>query len=144
MDTGISAAGISVELRYLVYSAILLLVVWIPYILAEFSRAGLVGALSYPDERPLPLWAARLRQAHRNLVENFGPFAVAVIAGEFVGLHTSGTVLCAQLFFWARVAHPIAQVVGIFGTRTLTFAIGWGATLTYLFLVLTHVIRVSS
>lgn len=144
METDIVATGISVELRYLVYSALLLLVIWIPYVMAEFGRTGVTETLSYPDERPLPPWGARLKQAHRNLVENFAPFAVAVIAGEFVGLHTAVTALCAQLFFWARVAHPFAQIGRIWGTRTLAFGIAWAATLTYLFLVLTHVTRVSS
>ena len=39
--------------------------------------------------------------------------------------------------FWARVAHPVATVSHIWGTRTLTFTIGWIAVLVHLWVVLT-------
>lgn len=123
---------LSIELRYLIYTAILMLVLWIPYILAELNKTGVVKALSYPDERTLPAWAKRLKGAHYNLVENVAPFAVAVFAGEWLNVHTEITAACAVIFFWARVAHPVAQVVRIWGTRTLSFAIGLTATLVYL------------
>lgn len=128
--------GLSLELRYLIYTAILMLVIWVPYILAEIATNGLVTALSYPDKRELPDWARRLKQAHYNLVENIAPFAVAVAAGEWLNVHTSTTAACAMIFFWARVLHPFAQVSRIWGTRTLTFAAGAIATLIYLFAVL--------
>lgn len=127
---------LSTELRYLIYTAILLLVLWIPYIIAELKMTGIGKALSYPDERTLPLWARRLKRAHYNLVENIGPFAVAVLAGEWLGIHTPLTAACAMIFFWARLAHPIMQVARIWGTRTATFAVGVGATLVYLVAIL--------
>ena len=40
---------LSTELRYLIYTAILMLVLWIPYILAELKMTGVGKALSYPD-----------------------------------------------------------------------------------------------
>lgn len=129
--------ALSFELRYLVYSALLLLVIWIPYILAQLNRMGIATALSYPDEEQMPDWAWRLKRAHYNLVENFGPFAAAVIAGEIIGLHTAATAACAAIFFWARLAHPFLMVWRIWGTRTLAFAIAWAATIVYLWLVLT-------
>jgi uncharacterized MAPEG superfamily protein len=126
----------STELRYLLYTAILMLVLWVPYILAELRQTGIVKALGYPDERTLPKWAARLKCAHYNLVENMAPFAVTVIAGEMLNVHTAVTAACAMVFFWARVLHPIAQVVRIWGSRTLTFAAGVAATIVYLITVL--------
>ncbi|MDH3581466.1 MAG: MAPEG family protein, partial [Hyphomicrobiales bacterium] len=111
--------ALSTELRYLLYTAFLMVVLWIPYILAELNLTGIVKALGYPDERTLPAWAERLKKAHYNLVENIGPFAIAVLAGEWLGVHTSVTAGCAMVFFWARVAHPIAQVVRIWGSRTV-------------------------
>jgi uncharacterized MAPEG superfamily protein len=127
---------LSTELRYLIYTAILMLVLWIPYILAELKMTGVGKALSYPDERSLPEWGQRLKQAHYNLLENIGPFAVAVLAGELLGIHTALTAACAMIFFWARVAHPIAQVMRIWGTRTAAFAVGLVASLVYLFTIL--------
>lgn len=41
-----------------------------------------------------------------------------------------------MIFFWARVVHPIMQVVRIWGTRTAAFAVGFGATLVYLVAIL--------
>ena len=127
---------LSTELRYLIYTAILMLVLWIPYIIAELKMTGIGKALSYPDERTLPKWGQRLKRAHYNLVENIGPFAVAVLAGEWLGIHTPLTAACAMIFFWARLAHPIMQVARIWGTRTATFAVGVGATLVYLVAIL--------
>ena len=127
---------LSTELRYLIYTAILMLVLWIPYIIAELKMTGIGKALSYPDERTLPQWGRRLKRAHYNLVENIGPFAVAVLAGEWLGIQTPLTAACALIFFWARPAHPIMQVARIWGTRTATFAVGVGATLVYLVAIL--------
>ncbi len=124
--------SLSIELRHLVYCGILMLVMWVPYILAELKLTGVVKALSYPDERPLPKWGQRLKHAHYNLVENVAPFAIAVLAGELMDVHTGVTAACAVVFFWARVLHPIAQVTRIWGTRTITFGAGVTATAVYL------------
>lgn len=131
--------ALSIELRYLLYTALLMLVMWIPYILSHLGRVGVVTALSYPDEEELVPWAKRLKRAHYNLVENFAPFAAIVIVGESIGLHTATTATCAAVFFWARLVHPFAQVIRVWGVRTLSFAVAWVATLVYLWLVLTAV-----
>jgi uncharacterized MAPEG superfamily protein len=127
---------ISLELRYLIYVALLSGIVWIPYVLAHIAKVGVKKALSYPDRADMPAWAGRLKRAHYNLLENMPLFIVAVLAGELQDVHTAITVGCARVFFWARVAHLIAAVLHIWGTRTVTFAIGWAATLVYLFTVL--------
>lgn len=129
--------SLSIELRYLIYCGFLMLILWVPYILAELRMTGIPKALGYPDKRSLPKWGARLKGAHYNLVENIVPFAIAVGAGELLNVHTAVTTACATLFFWARVLHPLAQVTRIWGTRTLTFAAGVTATLVYLYAVLT-------
>ena len=124
--------ALSTELRYLIYCGFLMLVLWVPYILAELKMTGVFKALSYPDERLLPLWGKRLKFAHYNLVENIAPFAIAVIAGELLDIHTVVTATCAMVFFWARVLHPVAQVTRIWGTRTITFGVSVTATAVYL------------
>lgn len=129
--------ALSLELRYLIYVAILMAIIWVPYILAHIAQVGPVVALGYPERTEMPPWAARLKRAHYNLVENIPLFAVAVMVGEFRGIHTGTTAACAMIFFWARVAHPIATVSLIWGTRTAAFAIGWAAVVVYLFVVLT-------
>jgi uncharacterized MAPEG superfamily protein len=129
--------ALSLELRYLIYVTVLLGLLWIPYILAHIAQVGPVLALSYPERTEMPPWAARLKRAHYNLVENFPLFAVAVIAGEFRGIHTAVTAACAMIFFWARVAHPLAAISPVWGARTACFAIAWVAVLVELFVVLT-------
>lgn len=130
--------ALSTELRYLIYTAILQLLIWVPYILAELKITGIPKALSYPDDRRLPKWGQRLKAAHYNLVENMTPFAIAVLAGEWLGVHTTVTAACAMIFFWARVLHPIAQVTRIWGGRTVSFAAGVSATLVYFVELLIH------
>src|SRR3989304_10012705 len=98
--------ALSIELRYLIYVAIIMAFIWVPYILAHIAQVGLVTALSYPEKTEMPAWAARLKRAHHNLIENIPLFAVAVLAGEFRNVHTATTAACAAIFFWARVAHP--------------------------------------
>jgi uncharacterized MAPEG superfamily protein len=128
---------LSVELRYLIYTAIVLAIIWIPYILAQINQLGPAKALAYNNEDEMPVWAKRLKRAHYNLVENIPLFAVAVLAGEFANVHTGVTAACAMIFFWARVAHPFAHVSNIWGVRTVVFAIGWVAVVVELLAVLT-------
>lgn len=128
---------LSVELRYLVYVAILLAIIWVPYILAHIARVGPMKAFAYTNEGEMPAWARKLKQAHYNLVENVPIFAIAVMAGEFANVHTATTAACAMVFYWARLAHPFAQVAQIWGTRTAVFAIGWLAVVIHLLAVLT-------
>ena len=131
------STGLSVELRYLIYLSLWLSVLWIPYILAHIRQVGLIKALSYAEGEPgMPIWARRLKRAHYNLVENIVPFAVAVGGGEILDIHTATTATCALVFLVARMVHPFAQVAAIWGTRTLTFAVGWLAIIVYLLVLL--------
>lgn len=127
---------LSQEMRYLIYVALWTLVLWIPYIVSHIGTVGPGSALSYEDHQPMPEWARRLKGVHYNAVENLAPFAIVVIAGEFIGLHTSLTSLCAVVYFVARLVHPFAMVTRVWGTRTLAFAVGWAATIVYLLAVL--------
>jgi uncharacterized MAPEG superfamily protein len=128
--------ALSTELRYLIYLAFLMAFTWVPYVVAHSRQVGGAKALSYPDSCEMPDWAARLKRAHYNLVENIPLFIIAVLAGEFRNIHTATTAACAMIFFWARVAYPVATVAHIWGTRTLTFTIGWIAVLVHLWVVL--------
>jgi len=93
--------------------------------------------VGYPEPLLMPAWAARLKRAHYNLVENVPLFIIAVLAGEVRSIHTATTAACVMIFFWARVAHAIAMASGIWGVRTAVFTVGWIAVLVHLFAVLT-------
>ena len=127
---------LSVELRYLVYVAILLAIIWIPYILAHVMQVGPMKAFAYTDDDTMPPWAKQFKHAHYNLVENVPLFAIAVLAGEFANVHTATTAACAMIFFWARVVHPFAMASKIWGARTTVFTVGWLAVVVHLLAVL--------
>ncbi|NND50421.1 MAG: MAPEG family protein [Rhizobiales bacterium] len=137
MNPAGEAVSLSIELRYLIYVSLWLVILWVPYVLAHIVTVGPVKAFGYSDEpMAMPLWAQRLKRAHYNLVENIVPFAVAVGAGEILNVHTQTTATCALVFVIARVAHPFTQVLAIWGTRTLAFAAGWLALVIYLFAIM--------
>ena len=64
------------ELVYLVLVTTLTAVMWIPYVLNMILVRGIADAVGYPDNpKPLAPWAARMKAAHANAVENLVLFA---------------------------------------------------------------------
>ena len=110
------------DLMMLAWSAALCALLWVPYILARIGAWGLVDTVGYPDSPPdVPVWAARIKKAHANLVENLLPFGVLVLVAHVGGMANEATALGATLFFWSRVAHAIVYTVGIPWLRTVAF-----------------------
>ncbi len=122
---------LTVDLRLLAYSALLCLLLWIPYVLAGVGVRGLPAMMGYPTGRydDLPDWAKRSQRAHMNLVENLLPFAAVVLIAEVVGASNDLTALGARLFFWGRVAQAVVHIAGIPYLRTLAFTVAWIGTL---------------
>ena len=61
------------DLMMLAWSAALCALLWVPYILARIGAWGLVDTVGYPDSPPdVPVWSARIKKAHANLVEKIG------------------------------------------------------------------------
>lgn len=117
------------ELTSLTWVAALTTVLWIPYILNMIMVRGLADAVGYPDDpKPLAPWAARMKAAHYNAVENLVVFAAVVLTLNAVGISNETTVLACTVYFWARVAHFLVYGFGIPWLRTLTFAVGWICT----------------
>jgi len=88
---------------------------------------GLLDAVGYPaDPKPLAAWAARLKAAHYNAVENLVVFATLVLIANAAGISTANTVLACQAYFWARVVHVAAYAFAIPWVRTLAFVVGFG------------------
>ena len=113
------------ELWMLVWSALLCLVIPTVYVvgLTQVS-GGLAWGLGNRDTAlEFPLWVARARRAHANLIENLAPFAIVVLAAHVAGAANSTTALGATLFFWARAAHFLIYTAGIPYLRTLAFGI---------------------
>ncbi len=103
------------DLRLLVYSAALCLVLWIPYTLVAMGARGISGVAGYPTGRydDLPEAAQRAQRAHMNLVENLAPFAILVLVAHLTGSANETTMLGARLFFWARVVQAAVHIFGV-------------------------------
>lgn len=116
----------TVELKYLTWTALLTVLMWIPYILNTVAVRGLLDAVGYPaDPKPLALWAARMKRAHYNAIENLAPFAALVLVAHAAGIHNGATEAAVIVFFWARVVHVAVYTFGIPWVRTLAFVVGF-------------------
>ena len=123
------------EIVYLLLTAVLTGVLWIPVVIGYVKTRGPLSPETYrvaPTD-PLPPWVNRANRAHQNAVENFGPFAAVVLIGQLMNVHTELTVACAAIYFYARLAHAVVHVSGFgqFRARTLLFTIGWIAFIVY-------------
>jgi len=128
------------ELVYLVLTALLNAVLWVPVVIGYVRARGLLTPSDYvkaPDS-PLPDWVNRANRAHQNAVENFSPFAAIVIVGALTRSFTTTTEILAATYFFARLVHAIVHISGFnkLMARTVIFSIGNLATLALGVLVL--------
>jgi len=116
------------ELQYLALSAIIPVLLWMPYILDAIAKNGLLDAVGYPEAglRMSP-WAERMKKAHYNAVENLVVFAVFVLIAHELEISNAATTSAATTYFWARLVHPIAYTLAIPWVRTLSFLVAWGS-----------------
>jgi uncharacterized MAPEG superfamily protein len=114
------------ELMSLTWVTTLTAVMWMPYILNMIAVRGLVDAVGYPDEpKPLSAWAAKMKAAHANAVENLVVFAALVLIANAAGVSNDTTVLACQLYFWARLVHLLSYTFAIPWVRTISFVAGF-------------------
>lgn len=117
------------EIYWLTLTALMTALFWVPYVLNRMVEDGLWGALKNPnpDAHPKAGWANRAMAAHKNAVENLAVFAPLVIVVAAFGFSNPLTVMAAQLYFGARLAHFVIYVLGVPVLRTLAFAAGFAA-----------------
>ena len=115
------------ELMSLTWVTTLTAITSMPYILNLIAVRGLVDAVGYPDDpKPLSPWAAKMKAAHSNSVENLVVFAALVLIADAANVSNATTVLACQIYFWARLVHLLAYTFAIPWVRTLAFAAGFG------------------
>ena len=119
------------ELTYLTWVTTFTALMWIPYVLNLIIVRGLIDAVGYPkDPKPLAPWAARMKQAHSNAIENLVVFGLLVLAAHAVGVNNDVTALSCVIYFWARVVHLAMHTFGIPWIRTVAFIVGFGCQVT--------------
>jgi uncharacterized MAPEG superfamily protein len=84
---------------------------WVPYVLARMTTHGVMRAIGnpgpdYPTDAP---WADRARRAHINAIENLAVFAPIVLVGAIIEFSTKVTVVSAQIYVAARLAHYVVN-----------------------------------
>ncbi len=116
----------STELLYLAWISILIALMWVPYILNMIMVRGLIDAVGYPENpKPLAPWAAKMRSAHYNAVENLVVFAALVLVANAVNISNDVTVWACIIYLWARVVHFVVYTFAIPWVRTLSFVVGF-------------------
>lgn len=118
------------ELYWLVLTALMTALFWVPYILDRIATQGFINAVSYPTGNvpPQSAWAVRAKKAHYNAIEGLAVFAPLVLALHVLGLSTGLTASAAAAYFFARLVHYFVYLAAIPVARTLAFAVGWAAT----------------
>lgn len=104
---------------------------WVPYVVARMTTHGVMRAIGtpgpgYPADPP---WADRARRAHLNAIENLAVFAPLVLVAAIVEVSTRATILSAQIYVAARIAHYLLYAAGVPVVRTIAFFVGACATL---------------
>src|SRR5437773_10882333 len=116
------------DLIMLTASAVLTGALVLPYGLAMWTLWPVREVLGNRETPPaLPPWAERARRAQRNMLENFPHFAALVLVAHVAGVANATTALGATIFFWARLAHAIIYISGIWRLRAIAFFAGLGA-----------------
>jgi uncharacterized MAPEG superfamily protein len=128
---GVAIVKYTPELYALTLISTATALMWVPYVLARMTTHGVMRAIGnpgpgYPTDAP---WADRARRAHINAIENLAVFAPLVLVGAIIEVSTKATVLSAQIYVAARLAHYIIYATGIPIVRTLAFLAGACATL---------------
>ena len=115
------------ELMSLTWVTALTALIWMPYVVNIIIVRGLVDAVGYPqDPEPRSPWAAKMKAAHANAVENLVVFATLVLIANAAGVSNETTVMACTVYFWARVLHLVSYTLAIPWIRTVAFVIGFG------------------
>lgn len=113
------------ELTLLAWTIVLALVYIAASVVARTAQYGSKWNMGARDEAvppPSPV-AGRLGRAQANLFETLPLFIAAVLIAHVAGVHSSRTVLGAQLYFWARAVYLPLYAFGVPMVRTLVFLV---------------------
>jgi uncharacterized MAPEG superfamily protein len=125
----------SSELSILALYGLWIVVVILIQVLAAVGQVGVIELVKSRDDMPeLEGIAARLDRAQTNSVVAMALFAPAILLLNIKGISTPGTLLAAQVFLIARIAHSVVYTAGTPWVRTLVWLAGFLST-AYLYLL---------
>jgi uncharacterized MAPEG superfamily protein len=130
----------TVELSAIAYSGILLLVLILISAASNVSAMGQAWGVGNREEQPSgDGFKGRAKRAYMNLLEQLVVFAAIAIPAHLAGVHSSLTVLAAQLFLAGRVAHAIVYLAGwtFISIRTIVWVVALVGTFIMAYAVLT-------
>ena len=101
------------ELTYLAYSVLLLFVIVMVHASTGIRQNGGVVMAGPRDDLPAPsTFGARAKRLVDNSRENMIIFATLVLIAAVANISNQWTILGAQLFFFARLAHAVTYLAG--------------------------------
>lgn len=119
-----------VELQMMLYATALLFVLIVIQANAGIMAQGLVPMMNARDNLPEPkVFQARMKRVVDNHREGLTLFAPIALAAAVLSVSTPASVLGAQLFFYARVAHAALYIFGVPYVRPLAWAAGIAGTI---------------
>jgi uncharacterized MAPEG superfamily protein len=114
------------DLYYLALTAVLTIILWIPFIVCKSKSAGPLKSSDYkaPSTPVLPDWVNRANRVHLNSLEVLPSFAALVLVAH-VGMQANWiTAIACAVFFWSRIAYSAVYWLGTPFIRTVLFTIG--------------------
>lgn len=116
------------EMYWLVATAFMTALLWIPYILKLIAEMGMIPAFwdPYHDTPIKAAWAQRAKRAHTNAIENLVVFTPLVLAIQLFSAGSALTAKACAAFFFIRAAHYVVYLLGVPLIRTLLFLAGVG------------------
>jgi len=116
----------STELTMLVYATALLIALVLIQAIAGILANGLPTQAGNRDDLPPPrTFHGRASRTVANHIEGLAMFAPLVLVCALTNQSSATSVLGAQIFFYARVAHAALYLIGVPWLR----AAAWGASM---------------
>ncbi len=110
----------SIELQYLIFAVVLVLIQLVLQATAGFLTVGFGGLVGSRDDDILTEGIlGRFERSYYNMLETFPVFAALVLAVQVTESWSTTTALAVQIYFWARVVYVPVYVAGIPVLRTL-------------------------
>ena len=125
------------EVTMLAYTVTLFAALIAVQAVAGIRTFGLPALAGNRDNLPAPTgFAGRMQRVVGNHVEGLVVFAPLVLIASVSHISNAWTVLGAQLFFWARLAHAVFYMIGVPWLRTGVFFAGLTGAVMILLAVL--------